>query len=447
MDKQDEMLDALLTYIISQDLWEPSQSRLLALSGGVDSMVLAQLLLQAGIPFSAAHCNFRLRGQASEEDEAFVRTFCQGKGIRLHVTRFDTTALAQASGRSIEMEARQLRYQWFTNLQQAYGYQRVLTGHHASDVVETMLLNLVRGTGIEGLHGIRPKQGCLVRPLLFATKAEVLAYARQEGIRWREDHTNAEDLYARNLLRNQVVPLLRQLNPSLERTFAQNAQRIGGVEDAFFSDLGHLGAHCWSDRGRWRELALAPLLALSAAETRLYYLLKPYGFAYAQVRQLFTDLQASSRTFRSASHEVQTHRGKLLCYPLHAFSPPQSLPLPPAPFRLDGLEGELLSEAQALSLQQQGLMPWDALLEGNLQGLQLRPWQAGDRFGPSGMRGQKKVSDFLKDAHLPLALRQSQAVLCDGQGNICWVVGLRVSEQARWKGCGPALWLRQQPQD
>ena len=218
-------------FLAEHSLAHRGEKILLAASGGVDSMVLWQLFLSLGYELVIAHCNFQLRGAESDGDEHFVREQAQRQHLPFHSISFDTLAHAAATGSSVQMAARSLRYDWLEKLRVETACAHIATAHHLDDSIETVFLNFARGCGIQGLHGILPRQQSLIRPLLFATKREILSYAREQGLSFREDSSNQSSKYSRNLIRQQVIPALEKINPSFQRTAAENLRRLREAED------------------------------------------------------------------------------------------------------------------------------------------------------------------------------------------------------------------------
>lgn len=307
-----------LGYINEHQLVGPADRVLLAVSGGLDSMVLADLFHHIQHPFAIAHVNFGLRGAESDEDARFVQNRAEAYGVPFYQTRFDTATIAASRGISIQMAARELRYDWFASLLRAHGYAAVASAHHQNDVLETVLLNLIRGTGLAGLHGILPRQGAIIRPLLFATRDDLLAYATEHGLTYREDSSNADDKYARNRIRHQVVPTLTGLNPNLlYETLPRTLARLRAAETLVGGEL----ARSWQTVAQVKEnsvwIPAEKLLSLTEPAFRLAEWLKPHGFGEEQVALMLASLaRPVGQVFTSATHRVTHERTGLLLEPL-----------------------------------------------------------------------------------------------------------------------------------
>jgi tRNA(Ile)-lysidine synthase len=373
---------------------------LVAVSGGRDSMVLAEKVRRSGGPFAIAHCNFRLRGDESDADEVLVREWAARHGITCHVQAFETEAYAVRKGISIEMAARELRYHWFGELCREHGYEAVLTAHHADDNAETFFLNLLRGTGIKGLCGIQengflPDPGFgdipLLRPLLHTTRAEIDALAAEWEIPYRDDRTNAENTVKRNQLRNRVFPLLREINPSFEKTLAEDMDRLRMVReiaDTFYEDHVRL---VWD--GKRVDTAL--LQTLPQWEYILYRILEGEGLTSlqsAQAVEIVRNGRSGKRVGPFVSATGRLVREEPVGEPQmrvteEPWEPGRS---PAAP------EGTLLVDADKVH----GELTPDR-------------WVAGDWIRPLGMRGRKKLQDWFKDRHFSLEDKRHAVVVRD----------------------------------
>ena len=373
---------------------------LVAVSGGRDSMVLAEKVRRSGGPFAVAHCNFRLRGADSDADEALVREWAAAHGVTCHVRAFDTEAVAEAEGISIEMAARKLRYHWFGQLCREHGYEAVLTAHHAGDNAETFFLNLLRGSGVKGLCGMQ-EEGFLpdpdyadiplLRPLLHTTRAEINALVAEWGLPYRDDRTNAENSVKRNKLRNQVFPILREINPSFEETLAADMDRLRLVEriaDGFFEE--HVGL-VWD--GRRVDTTL--LQTIPGWEYILYRILEGEGMAPSLIAQA-TDIVRSGLSGRRVGSFVSA-TGSLVRE--EAVGAPE--------IRVS----EETWEPGRTPVMPEGVLAVDAdKVHGELVADR---WVAGDWIRPLGMRGRKKLQDWFKDRHFSLVDKKRAVVVRD----------------------------------
>lgn len=421
-------------FIEKNQLFTHQNSLLVAVSGGVDSVVLVHLLHQAGYKFSIAHCNFGLRGEESEGDESFVHKLAEKYNVACFRKYFNTSYIAEQQKSSIQIVARNLRYEWFDTLLNTYHYQYLLTAHHQNDVLETVLYNLVKGTGIAGLHGIKAKNQKIVRPLLCATKEEVINFAKKNNLSWREDSSNTSSKYSRNLIRNEVIPLLKHINPNLENTFQQTVEKMSVIEKIVEQEINRLKTTIQHIDNEVVYIDFAKLQIESEAVFKLYELLKPYHFNYQQVQQIIESLgKEAGKIFITDTHTLVKDRHYLVITPNEQLAIAQQ-------------KTEILIEQQTQFIDYQDYKikiatyakTQDfairtetniALLDKNkLQfPLTLRKWQDGDKFKPLGMKGLKKVSDFLNDKKIPLNLKNHVLVLTSAD-KIVWVVGHRIDD-------------------
>jgi len=431
------MLNTLITYIVEKKIFTSQDRLLLAISGGIDSVVLTHLLQQCPEIYqqiALAHCNFQLRGNASDEDEVFVKALAQQYAIPCFVTRFDTYTLAHTQKGSIQMIARQLRYDWFETLRQQEGYDYIVTAHHQNDLVETVLLNLVRGTGIAGLHGIKEKQGKVIRPLLFANKQTIEQYALEHKLQWREDASNQENKYYRNRLRNEVVPVLKGMNPNLENTLAQSVEKISAVERFFEKAVENIAQQCLTKEDGVFFLNLTSFEGLSEPLIVLFEMLKKFGFSYIQVKDIYASLgQISGKQFFSVTHTLVKDRGQLVITPRKADELSEQILIDALDLGQTYHQKSLKLSLERMSITSNFKIPRDAKVacldwQKLTLPLRIRPWQQGDWFKPLGMKQRKKMSDFLIDQKVPLNLKNQVNVVLSGD-DIVWVVGLRVDNR------------------
>ncbi len=405
----------VIRFIREKDLFAENDKIVVALSGGADSVALLRLLLQAGYRCVAAHCNFRLRGAESDRDEAFVRDLCTELDVPLRVTGFDTRTYAAAHKVSIEMAARALRYAWFEEVRKEEGAQAVAVAHHRDDSVETFLLNLVRGTGIQGLKGIAAKNGNIVRPLLETGREEILAYLASLGQDYVTDSTNLKDEFVRNKLRLDVLPLLKEINPSVSETIAETARRLSDVEAVYRSAME---AACRRVREGADRISIYRLRQEVSPQAVLFELLHPLGFNSAQLGDIYRSLDGESgRLFHAPMYTVLRDRGCLIIKKREeeGFTPClyQELMEVEAGFRVPHERETAYVDASRIQTP-----------------LVLRKWRPGDKFVPFGMRGFKKVRDYLRDRKYSLFEKENQYVVCAGE-DIVWLVNERTDNRFR----------------
>ncbi|MFN6946488.1 MAG: tRNA lysidine(34) synthetase TilS [Cytophagaceae bacterium] len=423
------MFDRFIRYITQKIQIRLHESVILAVSGGVDSVVLADMMQKTDIKFCIAHCNFRLRGEESEEDEKFVRELATSLNVPIFVKYFNTEDYASEKKISTQMAARELRYKWFEELRQELEYDYVAVAHHLNDSVETILLNLTKGTGIAGLHGIGSKVGKIVRPLLFAEKDEVLAYAIQNSLKWRDDSSNESLKYQRNLIRNEVVPLLKKINPNLEQTMRLTMEKISAVEGLYNEKLEQVRQQVFTKEGSLIKLNLSNLLDEKEPVILIAGLLEPFGFSYTDAKSIAEASGESGKQFFSSTHRAVTGRNELIISEIPG-SKEKAIRLDENTrnFSFAGKQfsWNVLEKADAVISGD----PDTAFLDYDLLKfpLELRYWQQGDRFVPLGMKGYKKVSDLLVDRKLSIPEKEQVVVLCSG-GEIVWVVGLRLDDR------------------
>lgn len=441
---EDSLPALFLGFINDQHLFDPTDCILITVSGGLDSVVMVDLCQQTGVRFGIAHVNFGLRGAESNADEAFVRDLAATVNVPFYTERFDTATVASQQGVSIQMAARQLRYDFFERTARQHHYQAIATAHHRDDALETVLLNLVRGTGLAGLTGIPvrrddPGRLPIVRPMLCTDRAGIETYAKQRGLVWREDSSNESDKYARNKIRHQVVPVLRQLNPNLTQTLADTLERLRGAAEVMESVLPKTDK--WpgvvTDADGQPRLNREVLLMLSSPLFWLSEWLKQYDFTYEQAKQIFRTLESGTigQTFSSATHCAWNDRNGLIVKPLNPQThyeiilnewPVDGLIAVPEQFRLSVRTFDKPADYRPNPDPTVGCFNADRLPFP----LTIRPWQLGDRLRPLGMAGTKLVSDLLNDRKVSLPQRDHVAVLLASNG-IAWVIGQRIGHEFR----------------
>lgn len=418
-------------YIAQQHLLSDGEEVLLAVSGGRDSVCMAHLMHAAGYRFVIAHCNFHLRPKDCDLDQDFVSRMAAELGVPFYTTDFDTRAVASTNGMSVEEAARELRFGWFEDLCGKLGLQTVATAHHRDDSIETFFLNLFRGTGIAGLHGIQPRSQFrrlnIIHPMLCFSRDDINRYVAEHHLPFVEDSTNGELDARRNRIRLQLMPLLRELYPSVDSTMVANMQRLSDVEQVFRSCVSALGAGLGEYRQspfgfRYLSYKLSDLADLSPRQTLLYELLKPFGFTPSVVADLAAALP-SARTgsrFLSSTHEALIDRDRLVVVEKKEITAP----------KVD-ITTIALDEFSPQEINQKSRTVEYVDADRVHQPLTLRLWRQGDRFQPLGMNHQRLVSDVMKDAKLNIVEKRHIHMLVDADDNIVWVVGLRTDHRYR----------------
>ena len=404
-------------YIEKEDLFSSDSKILVALSGGADSVALLCILHAAGYHCEAAHCNFHLRGEESNRDEQFVRQLCKRYGIRLHTIDFDTTRYAAEKHISIEMAARELRYNWFEEIRNQCQADVVAVAHHQDDSVETILLNLIRGTGITGLLGIRPRNGVIVRPLLCINREEIMRYLQSIGQDYVTDSTNLEDEYTRNKIRLNILPLMQTINPSVKNSLIETSNYLSDVATIYNKYTEEVKERIVTAEG----IRICELVKEPAPEALLFEILHPLGFNSAQIKDIGNSLHGQpGKQFSSKEWRVIKDREFLLLENI------QSEDKEELPFQIIKEEKEYTADFQIP--REKGIACFDAdKLNGEIS---YRKWRTGDTFIPFGMKGKKKVSDYLTDRKFSISQKERQWVLCCGE-RIAWLIGERTDNRFR----------------
>lgn len=426
------MLKRFEVNINKNTLLNKTDKLLLAFSGGVDSVVLADLLHKVGYNIELAHCNFQLRGQEAKDDTAFCENFAKSINTKFHVIYFDTKTYAAEHKLSIQMAARELRYNWFKTLKAEHGFKYILTAHHANDNMETVFVNLIRGTGIKGLQGIPEKQNDIVRPLLSATKDEIKDYALKNKLAFREDSSNQEVKYKRNFIRHQIIPELKKLNPALEETFATSIQFFKQSADIVteFAQLKFKSICKEENNQLYIDIHL--LLQESQKETLLFEWLYRKNFKTSQIQQLtevlITDKQVGKQ-FSSSTHQLVVDRKYIIVQALEK-EPSEKVFVIKSISDTTHLPIQLHFEETSNREFSKDKNEITIAYNDNLFPLTLRKWKQGDKFKPLGLDGFKKLSDFFKDQKLSLFEKEATWIL-ESKEHIVWVVGHRVDDRCK----------------
>lgn len=420
-------LASFTSYIRQNSLFSPDQKILLAVSGGKDSVLMAHLFSQAGFDFALAHCNFELRSAESKRDENFVRKLAAGLGVPFFCKNFATKVVASENKVSTQMAARELRYEWFETLRTAQGFDYIAVAHHQDDSMETVLLNLVRGTGIAGLHGIRPKRGYIIRPMLFLSRAEINEFIELNQIDFVEDSSNLSHSYARNKIRLNVVPHLKEINSGLATTFLHNIRRFQETEEVLQQRVEVLRRELFQPGENSIGIPLSGVMALTPKLLLLFELLKPYQFTESVTAELIAALgqQQCGTSFYSKSHCLTIDREFLI---LTALSSKDQT----AHQVINAGEGGVQLNGKFITVSYTdrvvfGNDPNRAFVDADklIFPLSFRSWKVGDRFMPLGMSAFKKLSDFFIDLKIPRPAKSGVLLMINGNGEVIWVVGMR----------------------
>jgi tRNA(Ile)-lysidine synthase len=423
------MIGRFISFIDENRLFGKGGRLLLAVSGGIDSVAMAALFREAGYTFAIAHCNFMLRGAESDGDEAFVKGLAAGYKVPFYSKSFDTKSLAAASGKSIQMMARELRYGFFEEIAVKHRFDHIATAHNLDDQVETFFINLLRGCGIAGLHGISLKQGRVVRPMMFATRSDIETYVSNNDLAFREDSSNQKTDYVRNRIRHRIIPLFTEINPGFGREMEQNIKRLKDTEDIYRQYLDIVRYQIMREEDGLLIFDKAGLKKLSPLPAFLFGFLSPYGFNAADAAQVAAALDGSpGKRFFSSGHELLIDRQSIMVAPLREPGPEEVM------IGKDDRKTEEGPEITVSIHPANGYVIPDDMNIASLDfhklsfPLRLRRWKRGDAFCPLGMEKHKKLSDFFIDQKIPRILKERAWVLCSGD-DIVWVVGMRIDQR------------------
>ena len=423
-------LKIFLDYIGKYDLFDKNETILLAVSGGRDSMAMVNLFHLAGFKIAIAHCNFHLREDESVRDEQFVRNAALNLNIPIHIAHFETAAYAEEHKISIQMAARELRYDFFDDLCTEFGYTKIAIAHHQNDAIETVLLNLIRGTGIAGLHGIKNTRNKIVRPLLCFTRDEIDSFVKTQNIDFVEDSSNASDKYARNKIRLKIVPEMEKINPSLNETLRKNISYFADLEEFVGSEVEKYKSALLEKDSKGLKIRISRITDLKSKNFILSEILMPYGFNVTTIQDLLDAINRNSisgKKFLSDSHQILLDREYLFLQKIS--------------------EQEIQSESK-IGIETQLVKFNDFVIHINKENhktefdfsdknkcyvdnerlvypLVLRYWETADKFMPFGMQGFKKLSDFFIQEKVPVHHKKNIPILVNGDGKIIWICGHR----------------------
>lgn len=427
------MLTEFLRYIEQNNLCGIKDRILLGVSGGIDSMAMARLFITGGYVTAIAHCNFCLRGTESDKDEELVAETAASCDIPVFIRKFDTLKYARENGISVQMAARELRYEWFEEVRSAHNYDFIAVAHNLNDNVETLLINLIRGTGLKGLTGIKPVSNMIIRPLLFATRAQIAEYCRLEKIPFREDRSNADIKYTRNKIRLVLLPLLREINPAVDATLNDTAKRLSETHDIVSRYLATMGKEASHVENGCLQFEINLLLPHIENKTILYELMKPYGITAPLINDLINVMQGTSGgKVITGSHSIIRNRDHLIVEPLGKshkdirceINNTDELSIS------EGIESaEVISPVPGLLIPEERKIAYLDFSKISFP-VVIRRWKRGDSFVPLGMTHSKKLSDYFTDRKFS-SLMKEEILLLESGGRIAWIIGERIDDRFR----------------
>ncbi|MBQ0006021.1 MAG: tRNA lysidine(34) synthetase TilS, partial [Alistipes sp.] len=400
---------------------------LLAVSGGIDSMCMAELFLNCSLrpDFAIAHVNFSLRGEESDADERLTRSWAEKNGIHYHCIRFDTNAFALEKSLSIEMAARELRYGWFESLIEEFGYDFLSVAHNRNDSVETFFLNILRGTGIDGITGIRKYNGKIIRPLIEIERKDIFSYVSSRTIIYRDDRSNFENEYSRNKIRNLAFPIFETINPSFLDTVSRDMEHFSQAA-AILDDISQeIKKKVVSYENGATVIDMRALKETAHTDFHAFHILNPFGFNSSQIKEI-TDTTSTGKHFSSPKYDLITDRNSLRLYPTEREIPSSVTINGPGTFRFGDFELHL---AVTLVVSDFNVHPPHGTLYFDATKLEFpivcRTWQEADRFHPFGMKGSRKISDFFTTLKLDRIAKKQQPIICDASDRIICIPPFR----------------------
>lgn len=424
------MLSKFQNFIKLENILNTNEKVLLGVSGGMDSVVMVDLFSKAGFNFGIAHCNFGLRGKESDEDSSFVKSLAAKYKVSFYLEEFDTLTHAKTHSSSIQMAARELRINWFEELISKQNYDYYATAHHLDDQIETILNNFFRGTGISGLHGILPKRGHLIHPMLFCYRNQIEDYAIQNNLDYRTDSSNKKTDYTRNQIRHQLIPVIKSIYPTYQKTISDNTQRIQKIESIYKNHIQQIAEELTEENKEYNKISINNLLQLKPVETYLYELIKQFGFNYTNATDIIDSIDSDSgKYFLSDSHKITKDRTDLIIEKRILTDQQELVFEKNENIRLDS--GSLDCKFQkATSEFIISKNPNVAHLDSDkiIFPIKLRKWQQGDFFYPLGMNQKKLLSDFFIDNKISIPDKEKTWILLS-EDQIVWIVGLRIDNR------------------
>jgi tRNA(Ile)-lysidine synthase len=423
------MLDKVRKYIQKNQLIKPTDKILVGISGGRDSISLALILKNLDYNISLAHCNFNLRGEESDTDERFVCDFAKKQQVNLHKISFETEKHAKTKGISIQMSARELRYDWFDKISDEFNYNYIAIGHNRDDIVETFFINLIRGTGLEGLSGIKAKNGKIVRPLLDISRKEIDNYINSNNINYREDSSNASTKYIRNKLRHTILPEFRNISKNFDKSMSENIERLYQTNQVYKNEITFKKSKLLVELSDRTKINIERLKQLNPLSTYLYEFLKDYQFTASTIDDIKNSLDSESgKVFYSKTHQIVKDREELILTTIQKKTTEEIFL---------GKENRIIHSPINLSIEVVGIKEFKMSKSKNIGALdidklsfplRLRKWEHGDFFMPLGMNRMKKLSNFLIDSKVSMT-DKNQTYVIQSKNDIAWIVGHRIDDR------------------
>lgn len=429
------MFEQLLSYNKKNNLFRSLDRILLAVSGGIDSMVMAHLFNKLGTGSGIAHCNFCLRGKESDKDEELVRNFARENNIPFYSIRFRTKEYAAKNRISLQMAARELRYEWFEKIRLENNFDLIAVAHNLNDNIETMLINLTRGTGLTGLSGMRPVSNKIIRPLLFASRQKIQEYCNENHISFREDKSNNETKYTRNKIRHLVIPVLKEINPSIEETLNETAEKLSGLDEIVSGYIDGMRAQTSTQKGTTTVFDVAKLKKLQKGKALIFELFSPYGVTGTTTKNLMGLITGrTGKQIYTNTHRILRNREELLVFPLdtgrkeyHEINSVEDF------LKVPGIKSaKIIKAVSGFKIPRVKSIACIDFEKIKLP-LLIRGWEKGDNFYPFGMKQKKKLSDYFIDRKYSLVEKEKILILESG-GNIVWIIGERLDDRYKITG-------------
>jgi tRNA(Ile)-lysidine synthase len=425
-----KMIDEFKKFISENNLINPGDKILLAVSGGIDSMVMSHLFYQLNYKIGIAHCNFSLRAHESDKDEEFVRRFANEQHIPFYTIRFETKSFAKKNRLSVQMAARELRYTWFEEIRLNKGYHAIAVAHNLNDNIETLLINLIRGTGLAGMAGMKPLSKRIIRPLLFASREEIINYQKKHNIIYREDKSNEETKYTRNKIRHLVIPVLKEINPSIETTLYETAERFSGFNEIVSEYISQLRETISEEKEHLIIFKINQLRTYLNNTSILFELFKPYGITNALLIDLKKVIEGKTGgQIITETHRIIKNRKEIIISDEEAGDETRYTIINEQAFCI--FPG--ISSARNVKISETFEIPSDPHIAciDSLKvtfPMTIRKWKAGDHFYPLGMKQKKKLSDYFIDNKYSIFDKENKYIL-ESDGKIVWIIGDRIDDR------------------